>query len=138
MLKLNHNDNQGIRYVLAARLLELKFDDELTDLLKANEEDDRAFFAWTRALLAFRRSGDNPWSRKALADARRSNAFVPDYLLGRKPIPDQLPDHTGMGDASEAMCWAAENIKAWQTTDGALAWLMKGVDLKKSGTKLKD
>ena len=128
MLKLNHNDNQGIRYVLAARLLELGCDDDLAEHLKANENDDRAFLMWTRVLLAFRRSGDNPWSRQALAAALKSNPHVPDYLLGHKPLPQELPDYTGMGDESEAMCWATENIKAWRSTNGALAWLAERLD----------
>ena len=36
LLRLNPNDNQGIRYVLAARLLELGRDRELAVLLKAH------------------------------------------------------------------------------------------------------
>jgi tetratricopeptide (TPR) repeat protein len=130
MLKLNHNDNQGIRYVLAARLLELGRDDELAEHLNVNEEDGSAFFMWTRVLLAFRRSGDDPWSRRALADALKTNPQVPGYLLGHKslPLPQELPGYTGIGDESEAMYWAAENIKAWRTTNGAFAWLAERID----------
>lgn len=128
MLKLNHDDNQGIRYVLAARLLELGRDDDLAEHLNANENDDRAFLKWTRVLLAFRHSGDNPWSRQALADALTSNPYVPGYLLGHKPLPQELPDYTGMEDESEAMYWATENINAWRSTDGALAWLAERLD----------
>ena len=123
LLKLNHDDNQGIRYILAARLLELGRDDELAEHLNAHEEDGSAFFTWTRALLAFRRSGDNPWSRRALADALNANSHVPDYLLGHKPLAEELPGFTGIGDESEAMYWVTENIKAWRNTNGALAWL---------------
>jgi len=32
-----------------------------------------------------------------------------------------------LGDESEAMCWAAENLKAWQATRGALAWLAERI-----------
>jgi len=128
MLKLNRNDNQGIRYVLAARLLELGRDDELAEHLNANENDGSAFLMWTRALLAFRRSGDNPWSRRALVDALKTNPHVPGYLLGNKPLPQEFPGYTGIGDESEAAYWCAENIKAWQTTNGALAWIAERLD----------
>jgi tetratricopeptide (TPR) repeat protein len=131
ILRLNPNDNQGIRYVLAARLLELARDYELAALLKEHKDDGRAFMVWTKALFAFRTEGDGPKSRRALAQALESNPHVPAYLLGDKPIPRELPDYTGIGDDSEAMCWAAENIKAWQATGGALAWLAERIGAAK-------
>lgn len=131
MLRLNPNDNQGIRYVLAARLLEQGRDRELGALVKEHRDDGRAFMIWTRALFAFRTDGDSPKSRRALAQALESNPHVPAYLLGDKPIPRALPEYTGLGDESEAMCWAAENIKAWQATSGALAWLAERINAEK-------
>ena len=59
MLRLNPNDNQGIRYRLASMLLDLERHDELNELLKSYEEDGAAEWAYTRALLAFRREGDS-------------------------------------------------------------------------------
>ncbi len=131
LLRLNPNDNQGIRYVLAARLLELGRDRELGALVKEHRDDGRAFMIWTGALFAFRTQGDSPKSRRALAQALESNPHVPAYLLGDKPIPRELPEYTGLGDESEAMCWAAENIKAWQATSGALAWLAERINTEK-------
>ena len=131
LLRLNPNDNQGIRYVLAARLLELGRDRELAALLKEHHDDGRAYMIWTRALFAFRTQGDNSKSRRALADALESNPHVLAYLLGHKPLPRVLPDSTGLGDESEAICLAVENIKAWQTTEGALAWLAQRLDAGK-------
>ena len=57
MLKLNPNDNQGIRYVLAGCLLRQGDDSALKELLAAHE-DGSAFWLYTRALVAFRESGD--------------------------------------------------------------------------------
>jgi tetratricopeptide (TPR) repeat protein len=127
MLILNPNDNQGIRYLLAARLLEAGRDRELATFLKQHEDDGRAYLEWILALLVFRIRGDHPKSRRALVDALASNPYVPAYLLGRKPIPQELPDYTGFGDESEAMCLAAENFKAWKNTNGALAWLAQSI-----------
>jgi hypothetical protein len=127
MVILNPNDNQGIRYVIAARLLELGHDRELAAFLKQHEDNGRAYLIWTRALLVFRTQGDYPESRRALVDALASNPHVPTYLLGHKPIPQELPDYTGFGDETEAICLAAENIKAWKSTQGALAWLAQNI-----------
>jgi hypothetical protein len=49
MLRLNASDNLGIRYILAARLLELGRDHELEVLLKAHADDGRAFLIWAKA-----------------------------------------------------------------------------------------
>ncbi|MBI3759775.1 MAG: hypothetical protein HY269_08495 [Deltaproteobacteria bacterium] len=131
MLILNPNDNQGIRYLLAARLLEAGRDRELAALLKQHEDDGRAYLIWTRALLVFRTQGNNQKSRWVLTQALASNPHVPAYLLGHKPLPRELPDYTGCGDEREAMCLVAENLKAWQATNGALAWLAARINLLK-------
>jgi tetratricopeptide (TPR) repeat protein len=127
MLILNPNDNQGIRYVLAARLLEVGRDRELAAFLEQHEDDARAYLIWTRALLLFRTLGDHPDSRRAIVDALASNPHVPAYLLGHQPLPQELPDYTGFGDETEAICLAAENLKAWKSTPGALAWLAQSI-----------
>jgi len=127
MLILNPNDNQGIRFVLAARLLEAGRDRELAAFLKQHEDEGRAYLIWTSVLLLFRTLGDSAKSRRALAEALASNPHVPTYLLCHKPLPQELPDYIGFGDESEAMCLAADNLKAWQTTQGALAWLAQNI-----------
>jgi tetratricopeptide (TPR) repeat protein len=123
LLQLNADDNLGIRYVLAARLLELGRDRELEVLLKAHADDGRAFLIWAKALLLFRIAGDTANVRQALAEALASNPHLPAYLLGHKPLPAQLPRYTGLGDEREAAYWAAETNQAWAATPGALAWL---------------
>ncbi len=49
--------------------------------------------------------------------------FYPSYLLGRKKMPRNLPDHYGFGDDSGAVAYAYGNIAAWRSTPGALEWL---------------
>ena len=123
MLELNPNDNQGIRDVLLACLLDVKLDDEASDLLRAYEDDASAQWAYSQALVAFRRKGDTAEARKLLASAIKCNKFVPNYLLGTKKIPRQLPDYVGFGDESEAVCYAGDNLSAWRDSYGALGWL---------------
>ncbi len=131
LLRLNPNDNQGLRYVFAARLLEVGRDGEVETLLRQYGEDGGAEFAWTRVLLAFRKQGDGPDSRDMLAAALASNPHVPPFLLGKKKLPPVLPDMVGFGDESEAVCYAADNLEAWQATGGALAWLAERISAAK-------
>ncbi len=128
MLRLNPNDNQGIRHVLAICLLELQYHEELDALLKRYEEDISAHISWTRPLLAFRIQGDTSESRAQLSAALEFNPHVPDYLLGRKKMPRWLPDVIGFGDEREAMCYAADSYAVWKQTAGALAWLAKSFE----------
>ena len=128
LLKLNPNDNQGIRYILASCLLKLGCDEEVASLLKQYEDDAAAAFAWTGALLAFRKQGDGAEAREKLAAALECNPHIPAFMLGRKKLPRRLPDQIGFGDESEAVCYAAENIDDWKGTTGALSWLTERSD----------
>lgn len=138
MLRLNPGDNQGVRYVLLTWLLELGASgpaqtllalgapDPIQALLDAYPDDVAAIWTYGRALHAFRRNGDTAATRKLRAEARRWNPHVPEYLSGRKRLPRQLPGLVGMGDESEAIYCAAEQMAAWKATPGALAWLTSG------------
>lgn len=126
----------GERVRLARRALEISADCADAYVLLAEEtarspKEAATLYArgvaaiWTygRALHAFRREGDTPESRRLRAEARRWNRHVPPYLSGRKRLPRTLPDLIGMGDESEAIYCAAEQMAAWHATPGALAWL---------------
>lgn len=123
MLRLNPNDNQGIRYGLLDALLTLGREKEAADLLRRYKDDASAAWAWARVLLAFRRSGDGSPARKALAQAIEANPHVPAYLLGRKALPRSLPDFIDMGDEDEAVAYVHEAAEAWAAALGATAWL---------------
>ena len=75
MLRLNSNDNQGVRYLLLGALVDLDRDDEAQHLIERYDHDSSAEWAYTTALLAFRREGDSavcaascgqPWSRTGM------------------------------------------------------------------------
>lgn len=123
MLRLNPNDNQGIRDLLATCLLDLGRDDDLERLLEQYEDDASALWAYTWALHAFRRGGDSEAARTRLRDAIRTNRHVPAYLLGRKPLPRALPEYVGFGDEDEAVAYTSQNLRNWRQTPGALLWL---------------
>ncbi len=123
MLRLNPNDNQGIRYLLLDCLLILGRDDDAAKLIKRYKEDGSAAWSWSRALLTFRRSGDCPESRGALSEAIGDNTHVASLLLGDKKMPRQLPAYIGIRDKNEAVAYVHDATAAWAATPGALAWL---------------
>jgi tetratricopeptide (TPR) repeat protein len=123
LLRLNPNDNQGIRYVLMDCLVTLGRGDEAARLSKRYNDDASAAWNWSRALLAFRKGGDSPTSRRALARASRGNTHVAALLLGEMEMPHRIPDYIGMGDETEAVAYVHDGAAAWAATPGALAWV---------------
>ncbi|TAJ95331.1 MAG: tetratricopeptide repeat protein [Reyranella sp.] len=123
MLRLNPDDNQGIRYLLIDALLELGREADADALLERYEDDASAHWAWSAALLAFRRSGNSAAANKALARAVEANRHVAAYLLGAKPLPPTLPGFIGMGDESEGVSYAHSAAGAWEAAPEAKAWL---------------
>ncbi|GAC1470366.1 MAG: hypothetical protein NVSMB9_15410 [Isosphaeraceae bacterium] len=125
MLRLNPNDHQGIRYNLAACLIEMARDEELEALLSRYEKDASVSWLYSAALLAYRREGDSPRARKLLAAGRKKNPFVPDYITGRELLPSRMPETLGSGTPDEAVDYAVGFLNGWRTTTGAMAWLRK-------------
>jgi tetratricopeptide (TPR) repeat protein len=123
MLRLNPNDNQGIRDLLMPCLIEMGRDEDAERLFKQYEEDRLASWRYSRLLLDLRRHGDSPVTRKSLKAAIKSNRHVPEYLLGRRPMPDELPEYHSPGDENEAVLYVHNNKAAWQASPGASEWL---------------
>jgi tetratricopeptide (TPR) repeat protein len=125
MLRLNPNDNQGVRYLLLGALVDLDRDQEAQRLLQRYEQDRSAEWAYTTALLAFRREGDSAISRSVLRAAADANRYVPDYLVGNKGMPPLPPDYVSLGGEDEAVSYAAQFLRTWRSSSGAIPWLRK-------------
>lgn len=111
MLRLNKQDNQGIRYILAVCLLEDKRDDELERLLLLNADYGMAVLKYARALLAFRREGASREAGPFLRQAIKANPHVPAYILGLKRIPKERPPYIdGGGEGGPQMSPPKSNI----------------------------
>lgn len=123
MLRLNPNDNQGIRYLLLHCLLEEGADEAAKKLLDQYKGDASASWLYSRALWLFRRDGSSAKAKALLREALEYNPYVPPYILGRKKLPRQLPVYAGFGDENEAIDYAAEAFEVWRKTPGALEWL---------------
>jgi tetratricopeptide (TPR) repeat protein len=122
MLRLNPNDNQGVRDTLAGWLLAEERDEELARLFEQYDEET-THWAYSKALVAFRQHGDTPESRRLLQRARKANQHVPAYLLGQKPLPLERPGWYSPGDRNEAILYAGGALSGWKETPGATAWL---------------
>jgi tetratricopeptide (TPR) repeat protein len=128
MLRLNPNDNQGIRYLLAGCLLRRGEDAALKELLASYEDEGSAFWLYTRALLAFREGGEGDERAVALArEAWAANEHVPAILAGTKPPMPSEQGYITMGGPDEATECVTECGPAWHSTPGAVEWLTKAV-----------
>jgi tetratricopeptide (TPR) repeat protein len=125
MLRLNPADNQGIRYLLLGALVDLDRDDDAQRLLQRYEHDGSAEWAYTTALLAFRREGDSNISRSLLQAASDTNQHVPDYLVGNKSMPPAPPSYISLGGDDEAISYSAQFLRTWRSSPGAIPWLRK-------------
>lgn len=123
MLKLNPNDNQGIRYVLAGHLLARDDIKVLKKLIKKYEDDGAAAWLYTQALLAFREN--DPDAGKLAEEAWLANNHVPGILSGKQPLIASMDGYITMGGEDEAADYVEENGKVWQSTPGAVEWLVE-------------
>jgi len=128
LLRLNPNDNQGVRHLLLPLLLELDLDDQAKELMKQYKDDYAlAIWAYGRALLTFRQKGDTATPRKHLQKALDVNRYVPAYLLGRKEFPPLLPPSYSPGSQEEAVVCAELLLNLWEASPGATEWLQSQV-----------
>ena len=126
MLELSRDDNMGNRHVLRAHYLaEGRADDARRILDQFSDEIDWGDPAWA-SVLERCLARDTDGARKALADARKSNAAVEAYLLGKRRLPQHRPEYLSPGDESEAVTVALNQRDAWQAHPKALAWLASG------------
>lgn len=125
MLRLNPNDNQGVRYVLSVWLLTLYDHKGLERLLKKYSREVMCYWPYGRALLAFRQSGPSDEANRLLEAAFEQNPYVPLYLLGLRKLPSRLPDYVSLGSETEAVEYVATSELVWAITPGALHWLTR-------------
>lgn len=123
LLDLNPGDNQGVRYLLLASLLEGGLNEEAGALLDRYEDDVHALWQYGRVLCRLRMEGRAAGARDALDAAVRVNPHVVPYLLDPDTIPFARPPHFVLGSREEATYVAETLADAFAATDGALDWL---------------
>lgn len=123
MLRLNPDDNQGVRYQLLGWLVEIDRPTDVDALLRRYKDEWSVFWLFTKALVAFRKAGAGGRSDKLLAEALAYNPHVAPFLLGRKRLPKSDPPYYSPGEANEAVFYAKDFRAGWSGTPGALDWL---------------
>jgi tetratricopeptide (TPR) repeat protein len=130
LLRLNPNDNQGVRDVLLPLLLVAGRDADAGALLRQYEGDPTAMWNYGWALWTFRQEGDSPAARQRLREAIKTNRHFPKYLSGKAEIPDVLPESYSLGSVEEAVLCAVDLLEAWKATPGADRWLLSSTPAK--------
>jgi hypothetical protein len=124
LLRLNPNDNQGIRYLLLNWLPVLGKWEGHSRLLKKYKSDSGTDYLYARCLNLFCGGQD---SNAALAEAIEANPHVSAYLAETKRQPpdddNPLPGYVSPGSESEAHAYAEAAREAWLSVPGALDWL---------------
>jgi len=123
-LKLNPNDNQGVRDPLLTYLLIKNDLDGAEQILNQYNDDVGASHEYNKALWLYKKYGSNSnEANEQLRHAIEENKYVPPYLLGNQKLPLETPDSYSIGGKDEAMIYAEEAMRAWNETPGALKWL---------------
>ena len=128
MLKLNPNDNQGIRYLLLACLLRGDDAEGVKALLGSYADEWSAYWLYTRTLIAYRNGeADGAATVKLVQEAWSANEHVPGILAGTMPPVLSTGGYVTVGGADEATDYVRECGLAWKATPGAIAWLTVAV-----------
>jgi tetratricopeptide (TPR) repeat protein len=135
LLRLNSNDNQGVRDLLLPVLLISGRDDEAAALLDRYAEDAGAVSRYGHALVTFRREGESAAARDRLREALRANRRVAKYLDGTAALPDYDPETYAFGSDEEAVIAARTLAEAWSATPGVAAWLSAAGGSGRGGAK---
>lgn len=134
LLRLNPNDNQGVRYLLLPLLFEQDLDEEAGGLLERYAGDIQAIWPYGLALWHFRRDGDSTRADEALTRALEANLHVAEYLLDPQSAPF-IGSHFALGGAEEGAYAAETLMEAFARTPGALDWLRRHWPPRPRGTR---
>ncbi|WP_339317651.1 SEC-C metal-binding domain-containing protein [Paenibacillus sp. FSL R10-2734] len=128
ILTLNPDDNTGARYLLTAAYLYSNKLAETEQVLAKFGDDAAATVAYDRMVLEYKKNGVTSQLKMLYRVARNVNKHVPDYLLGIKRLPHNLPDFVGMGDANEAIEYVIVHSRLWTSLPDLLKWMLKQQD----------
>ena len=122
MLRLNPNDNQGVRYEVIPLLLEHNREPEAIALL-SDYREETAFWHYMKSLVEFRCSGRSETSKKAMRSAFRANEHVAELMQSNEP--PLFPDSYALGSPEEAAICIRELAVVWDETEGYIEWMFQ-------------
>ncbi len=122
MLRLNPNDNQGVRYELIPLLVAHNRESDAIRLLNDYREET-AFWSYMKSLVEYRHSGSSSASKKAMRAAFKANRHVVSTLQSAE-LP-RFPDSYAQGTPEEAIFCIGEMEQAWDETKGYVEWMFR-------------
>ncbi|MDR0912982.1 MAG: DUF6398 domain-containing protein [Methanobrevibacter sp.] len=125
LLDLNPGDNQGVRYILINRLIELNKLTEAEGLIELFDEEYSAEWAYSELLLNIKQKEDEEYIKHLYDEAIEVNKYVVDYLIGKKKLPKMAPQFYSPGDESEAEEYLRFAYKIWKEDKIAMDTLKK-------------
>ncbi|OPX59048.1 MAG: hypothetical protein A4E25_01382 [Methanobacterium sp. PtaB.Bin024] len=125
LLELNPNDNQGVRYILMNRLLELDRLDEAQELFDFYDEEYSADWLFSKLLLSIKSNQNKDIIEELYEEAVEENEFIIPFLVGKKKIPKVLPSFYSPGDENEAIIYVDLAQMAWKNNKKAIKMLKK-------------
>jgi tetratricopeptide (TPR) repeat protein len=138
LLKLNPDDNQGVRMALVPALLDAERLDEAESLLN-RYSDGSASMTYSRALLMFKKHGNSEIANSAFMRSINQNRHVFEILIGATKLSYPDGDSAAVGSIEEATEYLHDAMSTWIDTEGALDWiadvlrsLIKKVQLKQT------
>lgn len=130
ILKLNQNDNQGVRYLLCSFLCEMQLFEEAKKLIQEYGNDMGIVWYYNDALIEFAINGDTEKARKKLFDALKRNYFVYYFIMTmNEKFPKEIKeiediDSYAIKSPEEALDYIRYNIKSWLITPMAMEWFI--------------
>lgn len=124
MLRLNPNDNQGVRDPLLGLYLETGDLKGAALLLHRYKDDASASFVWARVLERFL-AGDHDRAAALLRQARKANPHVERYLTAQAEMPGDLLEMYSPGSEEEAAFVLSYIGGAWAEHEVAIRWLVE-------------
>lgn len=122
-LRLNPNDNHGIRAPMVNRLLADGRDADALAIAERYPDDMHVELPYGR-VLALYRLGRLDEAAAALEDAKRDLPLVPEYLLReRLETPEMNEFGVKLGGADQAWLYRGDMREVWMATDGMRQWL---------------
>lgn len=122
MLKMNSNDNQGIRMLLFHWYIEDSQYKKARTLLNRYNTDGTADRYYNEALLYFIENKLED-ANEVLEAAFKSNVYVPLYFNGQIKMPEELPETISLGGETEAVSYKSIGFSAWKSIQDSLSWL---------------
>lgn len=129
MLKLNPNDNQGVRDVLLPNLLELNRLDEAQELYLQYKDDISANWKFGKLLLDIKSNVSIDEIEMQYKNCIESNPYIVPFLLGNKKLPNEMPYFYGIGDENEAVFYVLLAGDAWYGDEKSMK-VLKGLSKK--------